>query len=225
MSTYAFKKDSFGGLTPVIVVPSASTQNAVAPNANPMNDDREWNRTMFSDEKARILFQMFERMRGCINRCIFSRYGSVNEMLISYKLVYEEVNNIITKNMRDTNYPPSVFSAAVHQHVMHNNLNKDPTWRVLSGVFEYTAMEIAAEIEARRVKDKPDANEAANDAANDAEKTISWWLWHKTGDSKHPQDVMRETHEKVHASHDKLVELDNKLQIILNQIQNMQKNS
>jgi hypothetical protein len=195
--------------------PAPETKPTTESAVNLRMDDGEWNRTLFPTEKSRILFQVFEKMQPCINKCIFSRFGNVNEMLLNYCYVYDEVHCIIVKNMKTTGYPPSVFSAAVHQYVMHRNLNKDPTWRVLSGVFEYTAMEIAAEISLKAKEVKKNENEAA--------KTISWWLWNRGADdsSMHPHEMIKETHAKVHSSHDKLEELDDKLQKRIDQIRTM----
>ena len=219
---YRFRYDPTSGFVPIPMEDSSPAQNVTTTETKTdyMKDDKEWNRTLFPVPKAQILFHVFDMMKGCINKCIFCKFGNVNEMLLNYNYVYDEVHCIIVKNMRATGYPPSVFSAAVHQHVMHNNFNRDPTWRVVSGVFEYTAMEIAAEIEASKAKE---IRKAVN--ANDAAKTIYSWLWNGTGreDSKHPHDMIKETHEKVHATHDKLEELDNKLQKLFNIIQEMQK--
>lgn len=222
MSRLRDKRDSSVWDPLVGMLPPNLPHAASAPPAevhDPMKDDTEWNRTMFSAEKAQLLLRVFEMMQPCINKCIFSRFGNVNEMMLNYCYVYDEVHCIIAKNMKKTGYPPSVFSAAIHQYVMHKGFNKDPTWRILSGVFEYTAMEIAAQLSATSaLKAQKEAKERK--VSPDDHAALLEWLRSISG-KKQPHEMIAETHGKVHATHEKLEAMERNLELILNQIKNM----
>ena len=198
-----------------------SSPSAPPQRASFVKDDAEWNRTLFPTDKAAMLFKVFEMMQPCINKCIFNRFGSVNEMMLNYCYVYEEVHCIIAKNIKRTGYPPSVFSAAIHQYVMHQGLNKDPTWRILCGVFEYTAMEMSAQLSALKAQREMKEREVKTKPEGEAAAMFQEWLRHFSG--RHPHEMIQETHEKVHASHDKLEEMDRKLQQLIEQMQSMKK--
>ena len=192
-----------------------------------LNQDEEWNRTLFPQEKANKLFEIFEAMRPCIQKCMLQRYANAREMAMNYCALYDQCHAIIWKNMKNkfSGYPPSVFSAAVHTYVMHQGYYIDPKWRVICAVFEYTSMEISALIKER---DTTASSETEHQKAAKAAAVIHHWLWpawgHGTGGF--PHDMIRETHERVNETHEKVHSSHEKLEEVLerlNQIENAMK--
>ncbi len=185
---------------------------------NFIDEDSKWNRTLFDEEKARILMELFQKMQPCIKKCILDKYSRPEEMACDYCRVYLECRHIIMKNMKEYNYPPSMFSAAVHTYIMHQGLNSNPMWRIICAVFEYTSMEISAMLGAQQKKQVVEQQRDVNNAA----RVVTHWLWPPgwTGPdgAKHPHDIMNETHTTVHASHSKLQSIEERLIEVLKAI-------
>ncbi len=158
--------------------------------------------------------QIFEAMRPCINKCMLGRYGSLNEMIPDYCVLHNECKNLISKLMKEkfSDCSPSMFSDAVHQYVMQQNLYSNPIWRVISAVFEYTCMELLA---MQKQQSQPQMQPIMH-----PQHGWSWpvWGWNHSSNynlERHPHEIMQETHETVHESHAKLHELEDKLNEIL----------
>ena len=115
-----------------------------------MDKDKDWNRELFSTEKATVLMQIFEEIKPCILKCIFNQYGTTKyEMLQNYCYIYRECRHVIIQHIKSgafQGYPPSAFSSAVHQYVVHSGLYNDFKWRVVSAFFEYAALNLTDEI-------------------------------------------------------------------------------
>ena len=167
-------------------------------------NDREWNGTMYSTEKAQQLMNVFEDMKPCILKCMLNRFGNVMEMAANYVYLYNECCSIICKNMiKHPTYPPSMFSSAVHVYITHQGLFSDPRWRVISAVFEYTSMEFSAKLKERDAqKSREDYMKKAAQAAPESNSVRQWWS--QLAGDKHPHVVLQETHAQVHASEEKL---------------------
>lgn len=179
-----------------------------------MESDKKWDRTLFSQDESFKLMQIFDAMRPCINKCMLARYGSLNEMIPDYCVLHNECKNLILQQMQGkySGCSPSLFSAAVHQYVIHQGLYSNPIWRVISAVFEYTSMELLA---MQKQQSQPQTQPIMH-----PQHGWSWpvWNWNHSSNYslyRHPHEIIRETHEKVHESHDKLHELEDKLNEIL----------
>lgn len=153
-------------------------------------------------------------MNPCIKSCILSKFGSVTEMLPQACLLYRLCQKIILKNLENfPTLPPSMFSAAVHQHVMHQGLYADGRWRVICCLFEYITMEMCAAI-----KQQQAAQQAAQQQQAAQHNYYGWqeaknWVIH--GIQPHPHAIMHQTNQTVHKTHDKMEELEEKIDLIL----------
>jgi hypothetical protein len=179
-----------------------------------LEDDNDWNQTLFVGQKSFQLQKLFEAMNPCIQSCILSKFGSVTEMLPQACLLYRLCQKIILKNLENfPNLPPSMFSAAVHQHVMHQGLYADERWRVICCLFEYITMEMCAAIKQQQPQQH---NYGWQEAKN----------WVFGGISPHPlvailprpHAIMHQTNQTVQKTHDDLQEMHDKLDYILNWI-------
>jgi hypothetical protein len=177
-------------------------------------NDQEWNRTLYPQEKAKQLMEVFQEMQPCILKCMLYRFGNAMEMAANYLYLYNECCNVICKNMiKHPNYPASMFSSAVHVHVTQQGLFSDPRWRVISAVFEYTSMEISAKLKERDMQKQEAMKKVSMPQSPPDFKPSSMWEWMQASD-KHPGIVLKETHAKVH-------EYEQKLQSILAMLENL----
>ena len=176
-------------------------------------EDTKWNRTLFEEEKARYLLQVFQQIEPCIKKCIISKYSCAEEMACDYCRVYLECRHIIMKNMKQYNYPPSMFSAAVHSYIMHHGLNSQPMWRIICAVFDYTSMEISAMLSAQQERQRQQIQQQGGVNAT----SVAHWSWPSVwpAEAKNPHEYMHETHETVHKSHAKLENIEDRLTELL----------
>ena len=178
-----------------------------------LEDDNDWNQTLFVGQKSLQLLNLFEAMSPCIKRCILSRFSTVEDMLPQACLLYRQCQQIIMKNLENfPTLPPSMFSAAVHQHVMHNGLYTDGKWRVICCLFEYITMEMCAAIKQQQ---------AAQQQHNYGWQEAKNWVFGGISPhplvaiSPHPHAIMHQTNQTVHKTHDKMEELEYKIDLIL----------
>jgi hypothetical protein len=178
-------------------------------------DDTKWNRTLFEDEKARNLLQLYLQIEPCIKKCIISKYSCAEEMACDYCRVYLECRHIIMKNMKQYNYPPSMFSAAVHSYIMHQGLNSQPMWRIICAVFDYTSMEISAMLSAQQETQRQQIQQEQGRNVNAIGVTHWGWPAVWPAAAKHPHEIMHETHATVQQSHAKLENIQERLEEVL----------
>ena len=205
-----------------------------------MDKDKDWNRELFSTEKATVLMQIFEEIKPCILKCIFNQYGTTKyEMLQNYCYIYRECRHVIIQHIKSgafQGYPPSAFSSAVHQYVVHNGLYSEFKWRVVSAFFEYAALNLTDEIGGRRPEKHqetaakkiwwhlwdsheeryPEVKKSVEQAQREqkAAAMVSFWKF-PSNRSVDPAEAVMQVHETVHASNDKLDEVLRALQQLL----------
>ena len=143
--------------------------------------------------------QIFMKIHPCIEKCIFTQYGTTKyEMLQNYYYIYHQCRCIIIRHIQGgLKYPPSAFSAAVHQYVVHNRLYKEFKWRVVSAFFEYAALQLTDEI--YREGERP-----TEEHHKRAVWTIVKWLWPSHYEERHRdveksvEQAQREQEAAVH---------------------------
>jgi hypothetical protein len=145
-----------------------------------MSTDTDWNRELVPVDKAAVLMKIFMKIHPCIEKCIFTEYGTTKyEMLQNYYYIYHQCRCIIIRHIQGgLKYPPSAFSAAVHQYVVHNRLYKEFKWRVVSAFFEYAALQLTDEI--YREGERP-----TEEHHKRAVWTIVKWLWPSHYEERH----------------------------------------
>jgi hypothetical protein len=207
-----------------------------------MVDDKAFSGEFFSIDKSTVLMQIFNKIQPCIEHCIFTQYGTTKyEMLENYYYIYEKCRSIIIRSIQmGLNYPPSAFSAAVHQHVVHNRLYKDFKWCVVSAFFEYAAMQMTGDIyqtrekpteeqhkravwdivtwlwpshHEERIRDVEKSVEKAQSEQAEAAKINGWRL--PSNRSIDPAETVMQVHENVHKTNEKLDEILSQLQVLL----------
>jgi len=185
-----------------------------------------------SDKKARILLKIWEEMEPCVKRCILARLDVRGPMLLqNYQVIHEECHNIVMKNLRKfESVPPCAFSEAVHSYLMRDfKLYNNKTWRVISAFFEYTCMEITAELALAGGKAAAGTSQSESPAANGSGYGL--WGWSKTAspsspgwndDGQHgnaypmdPKQAVMQVHGKVHETHENTEDILKKLEKVL----------
>jgi hypothetical protein len=189
---------------------------AYADQTRPVNSskrDKRWNNPVTADaSKDSKLQEIFNSMSECIQKCMLNRYGTAQEMVPQYCLLYKECRKIILKNMPDfPNCPPSMFSAAVHAHVMNEGRYADAKWCVVCGLFEYTCLELCAALKQREIQQQQVRQ--ASSVHNDGWKSI-YHMW-TNKDDEHPHATIQKTNEKVHETHESVEELHEKIDELL----------
>ena len=173
-------------------------------------------RVMFPQTaEAAKMMTLFLAMKPCIEKCMISRFGTVEEMAMHYPILHEECTSIILKNMQsDPTCTPGMCSSAVHSYVMHQNLYCNALWRVVSALFEYTSMELEAAITVRK-----QAEASQSSAHISPHNAWAWWGGGRADDKMHPHEFIQQTHATVHESQQRLEQLEDKIDKILSALQ------